>query len=94
MKAGRSYAQAIEEWTRTRVAEGSYDDTIAHFIVRHVQLSDWHLDDRWYFDLDLAIKERPIIDEWTTATDETDLVRLLKQWLPDATGLQAPSAID
>ena len=50
--------------------------------------------DRWYFDLDLAIKERPIVDEWTTASDDTDLERLLKQWLPDASALQAPAAVD
>lgn len=37
MKAGRTYARAIEEWTRTRVADDSYDDTIAHFIVRYVK---------------------------------------------------------
>lgn len=94
MKAGRTYAQAIEEWTRTGMAEASYDDTIAHFIVRYVELSDWHLDDRWYFDLDLATKERPIVDELTTASDDMDLERWLKQWLPDAAGLQAPSAVD
>ena len=94
MKDGRTYAQAIEEWTRTRVAETLYDDTIAHFIIRYVELSEWHLDVRWYFDLDLAIRELPIVDEWTTASDETDLERLLGRWLPDAIRLQAPAAVD
>lgn len=77
--AGRTYAQAIEEWTRTGLAKASYDDTIAHFIVRYFELSDWHLYDRWYFDLDLAIKEQPIVDELTTASDDMDLERLLKR---------------
>jgi hypothetical protein len=94
MNAGRTYAQAIEEWTRTGVAEVAYDDTISHFIVRHVELSEWHLDDRWYFDLDLAIKERPIVDEWTTAADDTALEHLLKRWLPYADVLQAPRSVD
>ena len=94
MKSGRTYAEALEEWTRTRVAQASYDGTISYFVVRYVELSEWHLDDRWYFDLDLAIKERPIVDKVTTASNQTELEHVLTQWLVDPTRLGSPSAAD
>ncbi len=94
MKAGRTYAQTLEEWTRTGVARASYDETISHFIVRYVELSEWHLDDRWYFDLDLAIRDRPIVDRSTTASNEMELEQMLSQWLSDPTRLESPSAVD
>ena len=94
MKAGRTYAETLEEWTKTRVAHSNYDDTISYFVVRYVELSEWHLDDRWYFDLDLAIKERPIVDKLMRASDDTALERVLSQWLADPSRLGSPSAAD
>src|SRR4028119_398647 len=73
MKSGKTYAQVQEERTRTRLAS-SYDDTIAHFQIRYVELSSWHLADEWVNDLDVAIKERPIVDKIFQVDDERALV--------------------
>ena len=53
------------ECTLKGVASGFYDETIVRFQVRYVELSDWHLADSWFFDLDIAIEQRPIIGQQT-----------------------------
>jgi hypothetical protein len=78
MRGGRSYKQALEEWTPTRVHATPYDPTIQWLEVRYVELSEWHLDERWRWDLDLAIRERPTIDQTARATTMDELERMLE----------------
>src|SRR5205085_234262 len=60
MRGGRTFRDAVRDWTLSRAASAPYDEEIERFEVRYVELSDWHLDDRWLMDLDVAIRERPI----------------------------------
>ncbi len=92
MKSGKTYAQVQAEWTRTRLAS-SYDDTIARYQIRYVELSDWHLADEWAADLDIAIEQRPIIDKTMEVESEDALVETLSAWLSDLSQLQSPSAV-
>jgi hypothetical protein len=91
MLCGTTYAQMREEWTRERRAAGRYDDTIDFFRVRYVELTEWHL--AWDWDLDLAIRERPILDIDEIATTEEELERILARWLRDPAQLRAPASV-
>ncbi|RYG75341.1 hypothetical protein EON80_01015 [bacterium] len=93
MKNGKTLAQAQEEWTRTRSAT-LYDDTIDFYRIRYVELSQWHLSDEWFWDLDIAIKERPIVDENRIAESEAALEEILSVWLPELSQLTTPGSVD
>jgi hypothetical protein len=94
MRCGRTFQQAIEEWTRTRHAAAQYDGTIQRFQVRYVELSDRHLEDRWFRDMDLAIRERPVVDEWQEVTTEVELAELLTSWGVDSCSLDDPMKVN
>jgi hypothetical protein len=94
MRCGRTFQDAVREWTRTRSAAGSHDETIDGFEVRYVELSDWHLDDQWLWDLDLAIRERPIVDEWRVIIAEAELAQLLAIWGVESESLDDPIRVD
>src|SRR5687768_15777960 len=84
LKCGKTLAQVQAEWTRTRLASRyDYDDTIERFEIRYAELSDWHLADEWATDLDLAIEQRPIVDNTTEVVDEAALVEVVSVWLSD-----------
>lgn len=93
MKIGKTYAQYVSECTLKGVASGFYDETIVRFQVRYVELSDWHLADSWFFDLDVAIEQRPIIDESYEAKDRIELVQLLSRWITDLNALKPAFAV-
>jgi hypothetical protein len=90
MRCGRSFQDVLEEWTRTREAREPYDDTIDLFRVRYVELTDWHI--AWDWDIDLAIRERPILELEEVATTEEELEQILSRWLPDLSRLRWPGA--
>lgn len=77
-------------------------DARIKFSVRRVEISDWHLHDRWGWDMDVAIAERPILDEFIHAADEAALERVLAEWscnpsdlkLPDQVGYPYPPRTD
>ena len=92
MKLGKTLGQVQAEWTRTRVA-APYNDTIARYEVRYVELSEWHLADEWANDLDIAIEQRPIVDKTFEVEDEGALVEALSQWLPDLGQLRNPALV-
>ncbi len=93
MRCGSTFREAVEGWSRTRQSDGAYDDVIERFQVRYVELSDWHLDDRWFWDMDLAIRERPITDDWREVATEEELTQLLVGWGVDVSLLSEPTQV-
>jgi hypothetical protein len=93
MKSGQTWKQVQEERSRTRQAI-PYDDTIALYQVRLVELSDWHLTDEWLLDLDIAIQERPIVDENWEAPDVESLIKILFGLSVNFSRLRVPAAVD
>ncbi len=94
MRCGRTFREAVREWTRTRYATGSYDEGIDRFQVRYVELSEWHLEERWILDMDIAIRERPIVDEWREVVTETELTELLAVWGVESGSLDDPARVN
>lgn len=88
MRGGRTLSQAREEWTRERLAT-PFDGTIEYFNVRRVELYNWHLDDSRFFDLDDAIRERPITD----IQQRADSQAALEEWL-QKNGVERDSLAD
>jgi hypothetical protein len=93
MRCGRTFKEAVHEWTRVGCASGPYDDTIERFQARYVEPSDWHLEDRWYWDMDVAIRPRPIVDEWREVVTEAQLAELLVAWGVDGSSLDHPERV-
>lgn len=93
MRCGHGFQEAVQDWTRTRQASGPYDDRIERFQVRYVELSDWHLDDRWFLDMDIAIHERPIRDDWREVSTEAEVAEVLAAWGVDSSLLDHPARV-
>ena len=94
MKCGYSFSAQLEEWTRTRIAKGRYDDRIEKFYFRYIELSDWHLAEEWSWDMDIAMEERPVTD-WITEIEDIDLlIRLISFWLKDLNKLYRPHQVN
>lgn len=63
------------------------------YSVRRIEMSEWHLDERWALDLDKAIEQRPIVDEIVESADEEELERALCRWSCDPESLNLASAV-
>ena len=93
MRSGLTYRQQLEEWTRTRLADGMYDDIIESFQIRYTELSEWHLQEKWAWDLDAAMKERPVEDWILEVRDEDTLLRVLMSRLRHLDDLKRPDQV-
>jgi hypothetical protein len=94
MRCGLTYHEQLEEWTRTREALGRYDDEIASFTVRYTELSDWHLQPKWEWDLDISMSDRPVEDWFVAIPDKSTLVKFLALRLSDLNELRTPAEVD
>ena len=94
MRGGKTYAEVLQEWTASREAGAAYDPAVAGYTIRYVELSDWHLSEEWYFDLDIAIRQRPIVDITIEVANDTELEGEITKWLDDVSLLRSPSAVD
>lgn len=70
------------------------NDEDLEYTVRRVELSDWHLDDKWAWDMDLAIAQQPILDEVVTVQDDDSLAAILGRWSCDPVALRAVSLVN
>ncbi len=76
--------------TRTVFPLPMNDDTSVRFSARRVELSEWHLDERWYWDMDIAIRERPILDQTFECENEIELEKQLLAWSCKPASLKLP----
>lgn len=67
------------------------NDEDIQYTVRRVELSEWHLDEKWAWDLDVAIEQQPILDEVIKVQDDTSLEAVLRRWSCDPADLSAPN---
>ena len=94
MKSGLTYSQQLEEWTRTREARGPYDDAIASFTVRYTELSDWHLQPEFEWDMAIAMSQRPVEDWFLSIPDKDTLANFLESRIGHLDALRFPREVN
>jgi hypothetical protein len=92
MKSGKTHAQVLNEWSLTGEASGPYDDTVARYLVRYVELTNWHIAQG--YEMDWAMGQRPVTDIRIEVEDEGQLVEVLGRWLADLHELRATNIAD
>ena len=70
------------------------DCSSLRFYARRFELSEWHLNARWYLGIDLAVQQRPIHDAEIEVRDEDELARQLHAWCCDPAELRLPELVD